>query len=159
MKKKSNTNTKKSNNAMSMISLRLPKETIAELKRVAPLLGFSGYQPLIRAYITQALHKDIARIEHRKSEFVYRMEQSEVGDEMKHKSVAESQAEYITNAIPSFVVKMPEFVEGPTSWGAETAMLLETLGDIEWEDNAIVDPVEWVHEQRHRQAVNRAKLP
>jgi hypothetical protein len=33
------------------------------MKRIAPLLGFSGYQPLIRAYIGQGLRVDIDRIE------------------------------------------------------------------------------------------------
>ncbi len=35
---------------MTTISLRMPEDVIEDLKRVAPLLGFSGYQPLIRAY-------------------------------------------------------------------------------------------------------------
>jgi hypothetical protein len=33
------------------------------LKKVAPLLGFSGYQPLIRAYIGQGLRVDLERFE------------------------------------------------------------------------------------------------
>ncbi|MEI2771450.1 MAG: hypothetical protein V9G98_12155, partial [Candidatus Competibacter sp.] len=34
-----------------------------DLKRVAPLLGYSGYQPLMRAYIGQGLRADLARLE------------------------------------------------------------------------------------------------
>jgi hypothetical protein len=30
---------------------------------IAPKFGFSGYQPLIRAYIGQGLRKDLARLE------------------------------------------------------------------------------------------------
>ena len=45
------------------ISLRIPEDVIEDLKRVAPLLGFSGYQPLIRAYIGQGLRADLARLE------------------------------------------------------------------------------------------------
>jgi hypothetical protein len=37
---------------------------INELKEIAPSLGFSGYQPLIRAYIGQGLRKDQARLEY-----------------------------------------------------------------------------------------------
>jgi len=37
----------------------MPEDVVKELKRVAPLLGFSGYQPLIRAYIGQGLRKDL----------------------------------------------------------------------------------------------------
>jgi hypothetical protein len=50
---------------MTTISLRMPEDVIEDLKRVAPLLGFSGYQPLIRAYIGQGLRTDIARLEKR----------------------------------------------------------------------------------------------
>ena len=51
------------NRPMDVISLRMPKDVIDDLKRIAPLLGFSGYQPLIRAYIGQGLRVDIERIE------------------------------------------------------------------------------------------------
>jgi len=33
---------------MVTITLRMPEDVIEDLKRVAPVLGFSGYQPLIR---------------------------------------------------------------------------------------------------------------
>ena len=36
---------------MTTISIRLPKDLIDDLKDIAPSLGFSGYQPLIRAYM------------------------------------------------------------------------------------------------------------
>lgn len=48
---------------MTMISLRMPEDVVEDLKRVAPLLGFSGYQPLMRAYIGQGLRADIERLE------------------------------------------------------------------------------------------------
>jgi len=48
---------------MTMISLRIPQDVVEDLKQVAPLLGFSGYQPLIRAYIGQGLRRDLARLE------------------------------------------------------------------------------------------------
>lgn len=48
---------------MTVISLRIPDDVIDELKEIAPSLGFSGYQPLIRAYIGQGLRKDQARLE------------------------------------------------------------------------------------------------
>ena len=48
---------------MDVISLRMPKDVIDDLKRIAPLLGFSGYQPLIRAYIGQGLRVDLERLE------------------------------------------------------------------------------------------------
>ena len=53
----------KKDRPMNVISLRMPKDVIDDLKRIAPLLGFSGYQPLIRAYIGQGLRVDLERLE------------------------------------------------------------------------------------------------
>jgi len=36
---------------MTMVSIRIPEDVIDDLKRLAPVLGFSGYQALIKAYI------------------------------------------------------------------------------------------------------------
>jgi hypothetical protein len=47
---------------MATISIRMPEDVVEELKRIAPLLGFSGYQPLIRAYIGQGLRQDVERL-------------------------------------------------------------------------------------------------
>jgi hypothetical protein len=51
------------NRPMTMVSLRIPDDVVEDLKRIAPLLGFSGYQPLIRAYIGQGLRADMERLE------------------------------------------------------------------------------------------------
>ena len=48
---------------MTSVTLRIPEDVIDNLKRVAPMLGFSGYQPLIRAYIGQGLRRDLERLE------------------------------------------------------------------------------------------------
>jgi hypothetical protein len=48
---------------MTVISMRIPDDVIEDLKEIAPTLGFSGYQPLMRAYIGQGLRKDLARLE------------------------------------------------------------------------------------------------
>jgi hypothetical protein len=53
----------KKDRQMTMISLRMPEDVVEDLKRIAPLLGFSGYQPLIRAYIGQGLRVDLERLE------------------------------------------------------------------------------------------------
>lgn len=47
---------------MVTISLRMPEDVVEDLKRVAPRLGFSGYQPLMRAYIGQGLRADLERL-------------------------------------------------------------------------------------------------
>lgn len=48
---------------MTTISIRMPEDVVEDLKRVAPVLGFSGYQPLIRAYIGQGLRQDLERLD------------------------------------------------------------------------------------------------
>ncbi len=48
---------------MTMVSIRIPDDVIEDLKRVAPMLGFSGYQALIKAYIGQGLRTDLERLE------------------------------------------------------------------------------------------------
>ena len=48
---------------MTTISIRMPEDVIEDLKRIAPLLGFTGYQPLIRAYIGQGLRGDLERLD------------------------------------------------------------------------------------------------
>ncbi len=46
------------NRPMTSITIRIPEDVIEDLKRIAPLLGFSGYQLLVRAYIGQGLRTD-----------------------------------------------------------------------------------------------------
>ena len=48
---------------MTTVTLRMPEDVIDDLKRIAPLLGYSGYQPLMRAYIGQGLRADLVRLE------------------------------------------------------------------------------------------------
>lgn len=51
------------NRTMTSIAIPMPEDAIEDLKRVAPLLGLSGYQPLVRAYIGQGLRSDLDRLE------------------------------------------------------------------------------------------------
>jgi len=53
----------KTDRQMTTISIRMPEDVIDELKEIAPTLGFSGYQPLIRAYVGQGLRRDMATME------------------------------------------------------------------------------------------------
>jgi len=41
----------------------MPEDVVDDLKRIAPKLGFSGYQPLLRAYVGQGLRRDLERLE------------------------------------------------------------------------------------------------
>ena len=51
------------NRPMTSVTIRMPEDVVGDLKRVAPLLGFSGYQPLIRTYVGQGLRADLERFE------------------------------------------------------------------------------------------------
>ncbi len=53
----------KKDRPMKSVTLRIPEDVVEELKTIAPLLGFSGYQPLIRAYIGQGLRQDLEKLE------------------------------------------------------------------------------------------------
>ena len=48
---------------MTMVSIQIPEDVIDDLKRLAPVLGFSGYQALIKAYIGQGMRADLERLE------------------------------------------------------------------------------------------------
>jgi putative aminopeptidase FrvX len=51
------------NRPMRTVSIQFPVDVIEDLKQVAPLRGFSGYQPLVRAYVGQGLRMDLERLE------------------------------------------------------------------------------------------------
>ncbi len=58
LKKRLNSNRQKID-----VTISIPEDVIEDLKRIAPLLGFSDYKPLMRAYIGQGLRQDIERLE------------------------------------------------------------------------------------------------
>ena len=77
---------------MSTISLRIPEDVIEDLKEIAPRLGFSGYQPLIRAYIGQGLRADLERLSEnpKLSTLVKSLRRHGVKDEIIASAVAEA---------------------------------------------------------------------
>jgi hypothetical protein len=48
---------------MIAVTLRMPGDVVEDLKRVAPMKGFAGYQALIRAYVGSGLREDLERYE------------------------------------------------------------------------------------------------
>jgi len=50
---------------MINVTMRLPEDVVDDLKQVAPLVGFRGYQALIRAYIGQGLARHVTEINQR----------------------------------------------------------------------------------------------
>lgn len=78
------------NRPMTSITIRIPEDVIEDLKRVAPLLGFSGYQPLIRAYIGQGLRDDLERLEgDTVSALIASLKRRGVSDDVIHEALSE----------------------------------------------------------------------
>lgn len=48
---------------MIAVTIRMPVDVVADLKRIAPLLGFSGYQALLKTYVGQGLRHDLERLD------------------------------------------------------------------------------------------------
>jgi hypothetical protein len=49
------------NREMTSITIRMPVDVVDSLKEIAPLKGFSGYQALLKAYVSEGLRKDEAQ--------------------------------------------------------------------------------------------------
>jgi len=78
------------NRPMTTITMRLPEDIVEDLKRVAPILGFSGYQPLARAYIGQGLRADLERLENDTvSALVESLKRHGVSDEVLQEALSE----------------------------------------------------------------------
>jgi GNAT superfamily N-acetyltransferase len=76
---------------MTTISIRIPEDVIDDLKEIAPVLGFSGYQPLIRAYIGQGLRKHEAEMENSQLMVLAEsLRRQGVGDKIISAAVAEA---------------------------------------------------------------------
>lgn len=48
----------KKNRPMTSITLRIPKDVVESLKTIAPHKGHSGYQALLKSYISEGLRRD-----------------------------------------------------------------------------------------------------
>jgi hypothetical protein len=45
---------------MTTITLRIPVDVVDSLKEIAPMKGFTGYQTLLKAYLSEGLRRDEA---------------------------------------------------------------------------------------------------
>ena len=48
------------NRTMTSITLRIPEDVVESLKIIAPHKGFTGYQALLKAYLSEGLRRDEA---------------------------------------------------------------------------------------------------
>ena len=51
----------KNDRPMTSITLRIPVDVVESMKEIAPHKGFSGYQTLLKSYISEGLRKDEGR--------------------------------------------------------------------------------------------------
>lgn len=81
---------------MVMVSIRMPEDVVADLKRIAPQLGFSGYQPLIRAYVGQGLRADLERLEGDTAvaQLIQSLRRQGIAEEVLQTAVAESRVRH-----------------------------------------------------------------
>ncbi|NOZ10469.1 MAG: hypothetical protein GXP09_05460 [Gammaproteobacteria bacterium] len=79
------------NRPMMSVTLRVPEDVVEDLKRIAPLLGFSGYQPLLRTYVGQGLRKDLEHLDDDKvSALVSSLKRHGVSEEIIEEAIAEA---------------------------------------------------------------------
>lgn len=75
---------------MTTVSIRFPEDIIDDLKRVAPLRGFSGYQPLLRAYVGQGLRHDLERLDNKSlSTLIESLKRRGISEEVLSEALAE----------------------------------------------------------------------
>jgi hypothetical protein len=78
------------NRPMITVTLRMPEDVVEELKQLAPILGFSGYQPLIRAYIGQGMRADLEKLENNTvNALIASLKRHGVSDDIIHKALNE----------------------------------------------------------------------
>jgi hypothetical protein len=81
------------NRPMETISIRMPQDVIEDLKSLAPVLGFSGYQPLLKAYVGQGLRKDLIKLENAQiNRIVESLRRHGIDAQIIAEAVAEAQA-------------------------------------------------------------------
>ncbi len=75
---------------MTSITIRIPEDVVEDLNRIAPLRGFAGYQPLIRAYIGQGLRTDLERLESETvTAFIASLKRRGVSDDIINQALSE----------------------------------------------------------------------
>ncbi len=78
------------NRAMTSVTIRIPEDVVEDLKQLAPLLGFSGYEALIRAYIGQGLRTDLERFENETvTALIASLKRRGVSDEIINEALSE----------------------------------------------------------------------
>ncbi len=74
---------------MVSVTLRMPEDVVADLKKIAPLKGFGGYQGLMRAYVGSGLREDMERLEGSAiAQLIEKLREEGVSEEMLNKAIS-----------------------------------------------------------------------
>jgi len=69
----------------------MPEDIVEDLKRLAPMRGFSGYQALMRAYVGSGLRDDAERFERSDiARLIAKLRESGVPEETLSRAAAET---------------------------------------------------------------------
>lgn len=72
------------------ITMRVPVDVIEALKAIAPLRGFTGYQTLLKSYISDGLRRDEAQLDQNTAEeLAAALKRRGVGDRVLKEALAE----------------------------------------------------------------------
>jgi hypothetical protein len=61
----------KKDRPMTSVTVRIPADVIESMKLIAPLRGFSGYQTLLKLYLSEGVRRDSALLEPTVNRFVH----------------------------------------------------------------------------------------
>jgi hypothetical protein len=125
---------------MTSISLRIPEKVIEDLKEIAPSLGYSGYQGLIKGYISQGLRRDLERLEGSDVQALTEsLRQQGVADEVIASAIADAR---IVDG--TFEMELKRFVDTKDRTGLCT--FLESIPANHWKvtEGMAITSREWV---------------
>ena len=55
---------------MTTVTVRMPKDVVESMKAIAPIRGLSGYQTLLKLYLSEGLRRDEALLENPMATFI-----------------------------------------------------------------------------------------
>lgn len=55
---------------MTTITVRMPKDVVESMKAIAPIRGLSGYQTLLKLYLSEGLRRDEPLLEDPMAKFI-----------------------------------------------------------------------------------------
>jgi len=59
------------NRSTTSVTVRIPDDVVESMKLIAPLRGFSGYQTLLKLYLSEGVRRDSALLEPTMNRFIH----------------------------------------------------------------------------------------